>query len=255
MTNNNMLLEMRQIAHRRKKKNNRKKRRIKIFNFFLIIIMLVCINFFWQAVKPNVYHYIHWLSSPLVCIDPGHGGNDTGAEINNYERMEKDDDLALSLAVRDILKEHGIRVTMTRTKDKTVSLEERARYANNKDAALYVAIHRNYSENPEASGLEVWASKLKTEEETILGNNILNELIKYNHSANRGLKYGNSSSTNQNYYVNGATKMPSVIVEMGFLTYDYDNILFDTNFMNYAEAIAAGIEKTLNELYPDEMIS
>lgn len=255
MTNDNMVLEMKQIARRRKKRNNRRKRRIKTFNFFLIIIMCMCIYLFWQLVKPNVVEYIHYLSSPLVCIDPGHGGDDTGAEINNYERIEKDDTLALSLAVRDILKEHGIRVTMTRSKDKTVSLSERAKYANQKNAKLFVSIHRNYSDNLNASGVEIWASKLKTDEEIKLGNNILSELLKCDVSYNRGLKFGNSSGENGNYYVNGATKMPSVIVEMGFLTNTYDNKLFDTNFMDYAHAIAKGIEETLDELYPDEMIS
>ncbi|MCQ2978277.1 MAG: N-acetylmuramoyl-L-alanine amidase [Clostridia bacterium] len=255
MSEENIVLEMKRIANRRKKKNNRKKRRIKTFNFFLFIIMIFCIYVLWESIKPNVVSYIHYLSSPLVCIDPGHGGNDTGAEINNYERVEKDDDLALALAVNDILKERGIRTCMTRNKDKTISLSDRAKTANNKNAALFVSIHRNYSNNIDAHGLEVWASKNKTDEETLLGNNILDELSKCKNTFSRGLKYGNSSSENQNYYVNGATKMPSVIVEMGFMTYDMDNRLFDTNFMDYALAIANGIEKTLYDLYPDEMIS
>lgn len=253
MTNDNYLLEIKKIANKRKKKNNKKKRLIKVFNTFLILVMIFCVYIFWNAIKPTVLEYVRWLSSPLVCIDAGHGGEQTGATYNG--RIEKDDNLELAILVRDILKDKGIRVTMTRDKDETLSLQDRTKYANRKHVSLFVSLHRNYSDNIEASGIEIWAGKEKSDNEKVLGNNLLNELLKCEYTNNRGLRFGSSTSEHSDYYVILKTDMPSVIVETGFISNIYDNALYDENINEYANAICDGIIKTLQELYPDEMIN
>lgn len=63
-----------------------------------------------------------------VCIDPGHGGYDSGAEFSG--RNEKDDNLAVALLVRDELEKAEIRTCITRDEDEFISLSKRCRIAN-----------------------------------------------------------------------------------------------------------------------------
>ena len=67
-------------------------------------------------------------------------------------------------------------------------------------------------------------------------------------SENRGVKSGFAREDGENYFVNSRTNMPSCLAEIGFITDDGDNRLFDDNLESYAEAIADGIAKTLNEI-------
>ena len=88
-----------------------------------------------------------------IMLDAGHGGRDPGAVYNG--RQEKDDSLALTLAVGEILQERGIDVLYTRTTDVYESPDQKAMEANEADADFFISIHRNSS--PEAntySGVE-----------------------------------------------------------------------------------------------------
>jgi len=80
---------------------------------------------------------------PKIFLDPGHGGNDTGAVGNGLR--EKDITLSIALEISRILQNEyeGVSVQLSRTKDETVSLAERTRRANSWGADLYVSIHVN----------------------------------------------------------------------------------------------------------------
>ena len=172
-----------------------------------------------------------------VCLDPGHGGSDIGATgINNIH--EKDGNLKLSLKVAKLLKKNGVKVVMTRDDDSTVSSEERASIANDCDADLYLALHRNYAANPEASGSE----KNHAIAETILSN-----LEKVGISDNRGVRTGTQFDSDNDYIVIKQTNMTSLIIEMGFISNEKDVELYDDNMDDYAAAIANGIIEWLNE--------
>lgn len=183
------------------------------------------------------------LGKPIqVVIDAGHGGSDVGAEYNG--RYEKDDNLSLALLVNEKLREKGIETEMTRSKDKYISLEERCKIANIKNAKLFVSLHRNSAEG--ANGVEIWISKESTENDKSLANNILNSLDKVGISQNRGIKSGYARGDGD-YYVNSNTDMTSCLVELGFINSESDNSLFDRNIDEYAQAIADSIIKTLDE--------
>jgi len=92
----------------------------------------------------------------VIVIDPGHGGEDYGA-IGQDGTREKD--IALDIAKRlanVIRKEKLFKVVMTRDRDKTVSLEERARIANDAGADLFISIHANASPRKQIRGWNVF---------------------------------------------------------------------------------------------------
>ena len=81
-----------------------------------------------------------------IVIDAGHGGYDAGATYNG--RREKDDTLALALAVGEILEAQGYDVVYTRTDDVYDSPVQKARIGNESGADFFVSIHRNSSPTP-----------------------------------------------------------------------------------------------------------
>jgi N-acetylmuramoyl-L-alanine amidase len=81
---------------------------------------------------------------PLIVIDPGHGGHDTGATKNGA--VEKDIVLAFGKSLRDKLNATGgYRVLMTRETDVFVPLDERRAFAEKQQAALFIAVHADYA--------------------------------------------------------------------------------------------------------------
>jgi N-acetylmuramoyl-L-alanine amidase len=78
---------------------------------------------------------------PIVVIDPGHGGPDTGTKAASGE-YEKDIVLEFSLLLRDQLEKSGkYRVVMTRADDTFIPLSERVQLARSREAALFISIH------------------------------------------------------------------------------------------------------------------
>jgi len=81
---------------------------------------------------------------PLIVLDPGHGGHDSGAVRNGT--VEKDVVLAFAKTLRDQLSASGLyRVEMTRDTDSFVTLEDRRAFAEEHNAALFIAIHADYA--------------------------------------------------------------------------------------------------------------
>ena len=173
----------------------------------------------------------------LVYLDAGHGGYDNGA---TYEgRLEKDDNLALALAVGEILEDNGVDVGYTRTEDVYDSPVRKAQIANEAGADLFVSIHRNSSPYPETySGVQslIFDSGGLKEDVAKAINSELEE-VGFN---NLGIEL------RRNLAVLRRTNMDAVLVEAGFINTDADNQLFDSEFNNVAYAIANGIYKTLN---------
>lgn len=78
---------------------------------------------------------------PLVVLDPGHGGPDSGTTAASGE-VEKAIVLEFAMTLRDKLAKSGkYRVAMTRTDDRFVTLADRVRFARQQQAALFVSIH------------------------------------------------------------------------------------------------------------------
>jgi N-acetylmuramoyl-L-alanine amidase len=89
-----------------------------------------------------------------IVIDPGHGGEDTGARGPNGV-LEKDVTLAVARRLKTAIEaRYGIRVLATRDDDRQVAPDDRASYANNNKADLFISLHANASPQPDVKGAE-----------------------------------------------------------------------------------------------------
>lgn len=209
----------------------KKKKQVKILSMTVIVLIIVFIMIMLVKDKNKI----------VICIDAGHGGDDVGAILN--KRYEKDDTLEVAKLVKKYLKKQNVKVVMTRKKDKSVSLEERCKIANNKKADFFVSIHRNSAKT--GNGIEIWCHSGKKEEDTNLANAIIEKLQNTEIQNNRGVKYGTIDGENSDYYVLKNTNMPSCLIELGFITNERDNQLLDSHKKEYAKAIADGIIQTI----------
>jgi N-acetylmuramoyl-L-alanine amidase len=101
-----------------------------------------------------------------VVIDAGHGGKDPGATA--YGLREKDIVLDLAKRVkRELEAKGGYQVVLTRSTDRFLELEERAQVANKKDADIFVSIHCNASRNRRARGLETYILGMSDEKSAL----------------------------------------------------------------------------------------
>ena len=102
-----------------------------------------------------------------VVIDAGHGGKDPGA-IGPSGLMEKDVVLDIGRRLRELMQQElQWRVTLTRDTDIFIPLEERTAIANAKGADLFVSIHANSAERPDAQGIETYFLDLASDEQSI----------------------------------------------------------------------------------------
>jgi N-acetylmuramoyl-L-alanine amidase len=91
-----------------------------------------------------------------IVIDPGHGGDDTGAK-GSQGTLEKNVTLSVARRLKAALEARlGVRVLLTREGDQAVPSDQRAALANNNKADLFVSLHANASVRPGVSGAEVF---------------------------------------------------------------------------------------------------
>jgi len=116
--------------------------------------------------EPVIASPEHQGGSPLVVIDPGHGGYDPGTQSTSGA-LEKDLALQIATRLKSSLEARGIRAQVTRGSDIFISLPERTRIANRAGADLFVSIHLNSSPNVETTGIEVYYLNNTTDRATI----------------------------------------------------------------------------------------
>ena len=173
---------------------------------------------------------------PKIIIDAGHGGYDNGA--NYMGRREKDDNLSLALAVGEILADSGIEVGFTRVDDVYQSPVDKARIANQQDGDFLVSIHRNSSPVPNTySGVQTLIYR---------DGGVMAQMAENINQEMAQVGYQNlGTDLRKNLAVLRRSTMPAVLVEAGFINTDADNVLFDRQFTETAQAIADGIIGTL----------
>lgn len=180
-------------------------------------------------------------SFPLIIIDPGHGGEDGGAEANGV--TEKNVNLAISLMMSDYFEVSDYDCVLTRNDDRLLygqgeeknkkrhDLLNRIKFANSYDDAVFVSIHQNKFEIPKYKGLQVYYSANNPQSE-VLAKIIQSNSKEYIDSANnREVKQADFRIK-----VLDMLKIPAVLIECGFLSNPDEAYLLSTT--EYQKKIA-----------------
>lgn len=210
-----------------------------------------------------------------IVIDPGHGGKDPGAIGPNGEK-EKDITLSVGKVLAKRLKEEGFEVFMTRETDTFIPLEERTAFANKRKADLFVSVHVNASEDGGVRGVETYILNLTTDASSIqvaarenattskslsdlqfIINDLMltskiNESSRFATSTQKSIlssleKAGHAGKDlgvkQAPFYVLMGAKMPSILVEIGFITNMNEcTLLQDEGYQNsIIDGILSGI--------------
>lgn len=176
-------------------------------------------------------------SDPLIILDPGHGGEDEGCARAGI--VEKDINLSIAKAAKEKLTQMGYDVMMTREGDETLSLEQRVRFANEKQASIYISIHQNACEEQtsDVQGIETYYSSSKGEDGSERLAKIMQKGITNNTDA-----LNRETLAREDLYVIRETNMPSCLVETGFLSNKKERELLTTS--EYQEQLADAIAES-----------
>src|SRR5207302_1670285 len=186
----------------------------------------------------------------VVILDPGHGGQDSGAMCGGL--LEKDLTLDVARRIDRLLDSEGIATLMTRLGDTYVSLADRAAFANRVTDCIFVSIHFNEDNKPVATGVEtnyaahqitagsflaswlpfLWRalSDSPNPESQRLAGFIQEALVARTRAVDRGTR------TSEFFVVTNVTA-PAVLIEGGFLTNKEDISRLATE--DYRDQIAA----------------
>jgi N-acetylmuramoyl-L-alanine amidase len=225
--------------------------------------------------------------TPMVVLDAGHGGKDYGAK-GSHGLFEKALNLRISKLVQKILlKRYHYKVIMTRKDDTFIELKDRGKIANRHDADLFVSIHANAAKRKSAKGIETYylgsgsneqARETAERENGDLVHSVADDAVqeilaslisttkindssrlaaivqkrlhktmskKFSGIQNLGVKEGP-------FFVLHDTNMPSILVEVGFVTNGQEGRQLKNKIYQkwLAESIARGIHEYLEEMAP-----
>lgn len=188
----------------------------------------------------------------VVVLDPGHGGQDSGAMCGGI--LEKDLTLDVARRIDRLLNSEGIATLMTRAGDTYVSLADRAAFANRVRRCIFVSIHFNEDNQPVATGVETYyaahqitagsllaswlpflwrpLSDSPNPESHNLAGLVQESLVARTRAVNRGTQA-------RQFFVIANVTSPAVLVEGGFLTNKEDISKLATE--DYRDQIAAAI--------------
>lgn len=218
-----------------------------------------------------------------IVLDPGHGGKDPGAVGRKLKAQEKDVNLSVALKLKRMLEQElGMTVLMTRSDDRFVSLGDRTKLANDRRGDLFVSIHTNASKDPKSKGSETYylATAMTSDARAVeaLENQVVDlyeggatarskyddlDFILSDLSQTEHLESSNEMASNiqqnlvagsgfydrgvkqANFYVLRGAFMPSVLVELGFISNpDEEKLLVNPEYQDrLARTIFEGIKR------------
>lgn len=212
------------------------------------------------AIRPLLFpsQYAKPSAIRTICLDPGHGGRDTGNRVSwHYEKIYT---LALAGELRDQLKKAGFNVILTRTRDTYVELPDRPALANQRGADLFVSLHfnatptgKNEVEGPqtycitpvgasstdaqgEGSNHGPTPANRHEDESLLLAYQIQKSLVENLDANDRGVRRAR-------FAVLRDARMPAILIEGGYMTHPYESrkIYSSAYRRQMAQAIVKGI--------------
>ena len=212
-----------------------------------------------------------------VVIDAGHGGNDPGA-IGKTGLREKDINLDIAKRLAKLLSNEGVKIAMTRSSDRFISLSRRVDIANDSHAELFISIHSNANRSKGLKGFEVYyvSPNLSDSRRALSAAKNLRLNLDNSYFASDSLNlratlwdmiYASSRAESitlaraicrsidheletkvlgvkgANFYVLKGVAMPAVLIEIGFISNPKEELLLKNSYyrQQIAEAIAGGI--------------
>lgn len=182
------------------------------------------------------------LLGKVICLDAGHGGSDPGA-IGPSGTMEKDNTLAITLLLRDILESNGATVILTRDTDRNVSfpdastnedLAARVEIAADANADIFISIHNDSFTSNTAMGTTTfhYGDAKSAKLATLVQKNLVSELGTKDHSQRFA-----------SFYVIRYTKMTAILIEVAFISNPEEEVLLSSidGRSKIAESIFQGI--------------
>ena len=195
-------------------RTHRQTTRLLVSAFWIVMAMLIL------AVEAKAFD--------TVIIDPGHGAHDRGAAIGYvYEKH-----LALDTArrVEQLLKQQGLKVIMSRSRDVFIPLQDRSALGNSRRNAIFVSIHYNYNRGGSGAGAETYYHFSSS---YMLAAYIQAYLVQRTSMTNRGVKSAGF------HVIRATSKNPAVLVECGFVSNSTERARMMTG--EYRKRIAEGI--------------
>lgn len=207
---------MKKILTKMKKINNLISDRLKYKFLFYIYIVIILVGVLKSSSLKTVKTSSVPIDSNIIILDAGHGSKDPG-KVAKDGTLEKDINLRITKFLQEYIEQAGGFVLNTRVNDSAISdnkvedLKGRKNIANDEDASILISIHQNSFPKENVKGAQVFYYKESKESEK-LAHCVQNRLKEIDTNNNRVAK------ENSSYYILKKTKMPSIIVECGFLS-------------------------------------
>lgn len=191
-----------------------------------------------------------FLRKPLIYLDAGHGGNESGAVSGGV--LEKTLNLQTSKRIETLLKNMGYRVHMSRTDDSQLTLSHRAQEANRMNADIFVSVHYNAFRGT-AQGIETYyynqngntsnpyansASRISNSRS--LANSIHHNVLLRSGAVDRNVRTAN-------FHVIRETHMPAVLLELGYMDHAGERAKITT--ASYQQRLAQGVADGINQYF------
>ncbi len=181
---------------------------------FVFLLLQLCIIFGQEIATQRI-----------ILIDVGHGGKDSGAiGINKIQEKDVVLDIALEILSLNKQSKTPLDIYLTRYSDTLISLSDRTKLAKVLKADMFISLHCNHSDNPNARGIEVYVANTISQyskEATWLA-------FELQASFKRQLGFGSRGVKFANFQVLRETRdyFPAVLLELGFLSNRDENNYF-----------------------------
>ncbi|MBP1996393.1 N-acetylmuramoyl-L-alanine amidase CwlD [Paenibacillus eucommiae] len=228
----------------------------------LSVLLMALLVFIYTYELPATRTWSEWtlpLSGKTIALDAGHGGPDGGAK-NSEGVIEKDINLAITLHLRDYLQQSGAIVIMTREEDKdlaskdtkgysrrkTEDLMKRADFVSAMKSNLFISVHLNSIPSNRWRGAQTFYSSNHMDNANLAGL-IQSELVRNLENTDRIAK-----PADRPIYLLKVLKMPSALVEVGFLSNPDEGRLLTSEA--YQKKVAASIYQGILRYYAGEKL-
>ncbi|MGB9819279.1 MAG: N-acetylmuramoyl-L-alanine amidase family protein [Thermovenabulum sp.] len=226
----------------------------------LILILFFCLYYFifFRISALNVFYIKKSLLGKVIVIDPGHGGIDSGA-FHQDGTLEKDINLMISLKLKKALELEGAKVIMTRTTDEALDdrnnksssrhrrdLIARTEIINSSGANVFLSIHVNSEKvAPKVRGPMIFYFRESFESKRLA--EILQKYLEKAYSSSGHRVPSRNPYPNSSLFLLCNTKIPGVIIEVGFITNAQDRQLLKTS--SFQVLLAEEIKNALVEYF------